>query len=699
MLFGTKKIGKGGGVVKLVDIALKKKMVGSFLLVALATVIVGLFGRYAVSTIQAYLREVTNESMPALKNLEAMRDLSSQYVQAQKGLLNAYLDEETLAAEHLKVEALRTEYGRRLKDFDVTRHSSAVGERWARYLAVFHTWEEANGIFFEKLTELEATGILNPLLVHADTLKAKGGFDLAMNRLGGRIYALEPDDDTDWGAVAASLSAWSQDHGLANGVIDEALMGIEMEASSLERYGREMDALLKAGAYAQAAEFYQLDLRSTQASLFEAFVHIADEVDRAVAIHREMNALAIGPCREARRVTRARLDEVMAALDDETRQIMDDGEGLYRKMQKVNAMIVIIAVGLSLLFGIGISVSITRALHEGVALAQRMAGGDLTRGLTVNRGDEIGDLGLSLNAVVTSLHDMVASIGEGVGRLSASSKALSSLAVEVKSGAVGTSQRSDAVADAAEKMNTGIAFVGSSVEEAAENIASVASAAGQMAATIEEIGKNANTAKEIADAAVAGAETATEQVTILGGSAREIGTISETISGISQQINLLALNATIEAARAGDAGRGFAVVAGEIKALAGETSGATEKIHIQVAAVQSQIGSTVSEIRHISQVVGTMEVIIARIASAMEEQAIVTHEIAGSVALASMKVGDVNRQVGLNSATVATIAHDIAGVNVSAQEITGSTDVLTQYAEDMNHLSKDLHAMTQRFVL
>ncbi len=81
----------------------------------------------------------------------------------------------------------------------------------------------------------------------------------------------------------------------------------------------------------------------------------------------------------------------------------------------------------------------------------------------------------------------------------------------------------------------------------------------------------------------------------VGGSLKDVASVSGAIEVIASQTNMLALNATIEAARAGEAGRGFAVVASEVKALANQTRQATLKIGHTIGTLANQIANLAAE--------------------------------------------------------------------------------------------------------
>ena len=264
--------------------------------------------------------------------------------------------------------------------------------------------------------------------------------------------------------------------------------------------------------------------------------------------------------------------------------------------------------------------AITAPLKSTVAFAHGLAQGDLTRKLAIQNKDELGEMGDSLNQMSTDLGAMLREIKQGVETLSSASTELSSISVQMTDDTKETSRQSDDVTAAAGKMNDKMDAVAAAMEQSSTNANLVASAAEEMSATIDEISKNAERARSTSEDANEKTNQATLLMNELGGAADAIGKVIETITDISEQVNLLALNATIEAARAGEAGKGFAVVANEIKELARQTADATQDIKQKITTIQDTTTTTISQTQEVSAVIGNVNDVIAGIATAVEEQ-------------------------------------------------------------------------------
>lgn len=360
----------------------------------------------------------------------------------------------------------------------------------------------------------------------------------------------------------------------------------------------------------------------------------------------------------------------------------------------------LLAVGLAIAGAVVLTRSIAVPLALAVTHLNQVAKGDLSKDAPSEfqaRGDEIGLLARSKQAMIVSLRNMVQDLTNGVGVLSSSSTELATNSDHMSHGGQDAAEKAHAAAVAAEEMTSNVATVAQGMEHTTTNLTSVATATEEMTATIGEIASNSEKARRITEEANRQAARISEQMNHLGQAAHEIGKVTETITEISSQTNLLALNATIEAARAGSAGKGFAVVANEIKELAQQTAAATEDIKTRIAGVQSSATGGIAEIGKISHVIQEVTEIVATIAAAIEEQATVTKDIARNIGEASTGVRDANERVSESSHVTQSIAREIAGVDQATREMAKGSDQVRSSAADLSRLAEALNATVSKF--
>ncbi|WP_431855607.1 methyl-accepting chemotaxis protein [Azospirillum sp.] len=332
--------------------------------------------------------------------------------------------------------------------------------------------------------------------------------------------------------------------------------------------------------------------------------------------------------------------------------------------------------------------SIVRPLTAMTDAMKRLAGGDYATEIpAVGRRDEVG---VMAQAVLVFKDGMVAAreaaereragqaererraraIEELTGRFDRDSGevlgSVSSAAVQMQA----TAGQLSANAEQTTRQSTAVAVAS---EQASANVQTVATATEELAASVLEISRQVAQSATIAGEAVAQAGQADESMRGLATASEEIAKVIDLIMQIAAQTRLLALNATIEAARAGEMGKGFAVVAAEVKALADQTTRATDEIAAKVTSIQgeaqgavSSIGAIMETIRRISDVSGT-------IAAAVEEQQAATQEIARNIQQAAQGTQEVSSNiVGVNRAATDTGA--------AAHQVLGAADTLSSQA-------------------
>jgi len=368
-------------------------------------------------------------------------------------------------------------------------------------------------------------------------------------------------------------------------------------------------------------------------------------------------------------------------------------------MARFNLIVAIVITLLAAVIVYVIAAKIVKPINE-VVLGLKDAAegeGDLTKRLEVKNRDEVGELAKWFNVFVEKVQVIIRDVAGNAKQLTASSANLSEISMQMKQEAEKTSGRVSSSAASSREVSENMNAVAAAMEEASTNIQMVSSAAEEMSSTINEIAGNSEKGRGIAMGAVKQTELSSQQVGELGKAASEIDKVVETITDISDQVNLLSLNATIEAARAGEAGKGFAVVANEIKELASQTAKATSEIKEKVQGIQSSTGNTITQIDSIRNVVDEVNQIISTIAAAIEEQSITTKDIAQNVSQVSLGINEVNEKVAQTNSVSTQISKEISDISQSTDEISENSSKVSTSASELAKLADTLNTMVGRF--
>ncbi len=219
---------------------------------------------------------------------------------------------------------------------------------------------------------------------------------------------------------------------------------------------------------------------------------------------------------------------------------------------------------------------------------------------------------------------------------------------------------------------------------ARDNVQAVSSAAEELSASIAEIVAQVDHAAALSSGAVRHTAHATEVIHGLDAASAEIGQVVALIEEIASQTNLLALNATIEAARAGEAGRGFAVVASEVKALAGQTSKATEEISRRIGVIQQATREAVEATGSVGDSIGQVSVISTSIAGTLEQQ--------------NAAVSEITRAISGTLAAVGNLAEDMERLMSDAASGDGKSREVAEAARRMRGDTETLQGQVDRLM-
>jgi methyl-accepting chemotaxis protein len=516
--------------MKIKDIKIRTKLTGSFLVLLIFMLSIGISGLLSLNNVRIASGEINSITLAQFNLAKARQDCLR--------LIYSGVSEYGELSRNNLVASKEALEGMLEQNRDSRIYSEEAEQAGQKLLDALENYREALFVIEETSEELDVIAL--------SLEKAAMSVDEPLKELEGFVVKLTGDVFLEGDRTLGAL------------LLNQNLVHI----FSMTAWWEQMDGIML--AYQGDASPENLRNVSNHLEAMEAYFDRADEIfttDTAkdVIVH----------VREPFSLYRGELDEYVSAMEEKNSAIYKAvAAGLnaaeYGSSTKIiltdivtNTMghavrytliSTVLAVMVSLILALIITNGITSAIMKSKEYAQTLAEGDFTVALDVEQKDEIGQLGSALEEMVGRVRKVLEHIQQSSHQVTGASGQISASAQSIS---VGASEQASSM----EEVSASLEELGSSIQQNAANAT-----------------RSNESSRDTAKGSKEGVEAVRETVVAMKDIGEKIGIIED----IARNTNMLALNAAIEAARAGEAGKGFAVVASEVRKLA-ESSGSAAK--------------------------------------------------------------------------------------------------------------------------